>query len=71
MEAIRQYSYPGQHYKPLQTHDFQHVNRYNGVLSNCEYAEAFLLVRQQGLWVDMPQANKGIKNARQRGEQGA
>ncbi|MEO1517100.1 MAG: PIG-L deacetylase family protein [Bacteroidota bacterium] len=63
LEAIRQYNYPGHHYKALQGHEFEQLNRFYGVQSHCEYAESFLLVRQQGLWMSSPEAGNRGENS--------
>ncbi|MEM9917495.1 MAG: PIG-L deacetylase family protein [Bacteroidota bacterium] len=54
LEAIRQYNYNGKHYKSLEEYDFCQLNRFNGLMGRCEYAESYLLVRQQGLWMESP-----------------
>ncbi len=50
LKAIKQYTYAGQKFKQLMTQDFETINRSMGIQANCEFAEAFILIRQTGIF---------------------
>ncbi|MEL6866319.1 MAG: PIG-L deacetylase family protein [Bacteroidota bacterium] len=52
MEAISHYSYPGQHFKAVNGEEYKALNRSIGLMANCEFAESFLLIRQNGLFLN-------------------
>lgn len=64
VEAIRQYSYPGQHFKALDEQHFRHINRSYGIQIGSEYAESFLLLRREGLGTSQDITQKQEPNVR-------